>query len=172
MKKLIIIMSAAAMFAGCQTRITAEKFAETAVPVVENGTTNGVAVLSGGWYVTARSPLWATESIKGLDVGTDKNGAVHLRTAEYSRDLSSNAVTMAHNLVTDFAVLGEKVMAAYGSCGATLATSGAKAAVQKAMASYILKGGKADAAKVACEDGNCTFTDGVVTETCLDCVAK
>lgn len=171
-KLMIIAMCAAIMLCGCQTRITAEKYPETAYPSVDaNGSTN-VVKLSGGWYVTARSPLWATEAIKGLDVGTDKDGAVHLRTDEYNRDLSSNAVTMTHNLLTDFTVLAEKAIAAYGTCGASIATAKAKSAVQKAMASYILKGGNAGKATVTCEDGNCTISDGIVTETCLDCVDK
>ena len=38
------------------------------------------------------------------------------------------------------------------------------ASIQKAMASYILKGGSAQNANVTCADGSCTFSDGVVTE--------
>ena len=184
MKKLIIIAALAASFCGCQTRITAEKNAEVAHPiekVVEvDGTnrviTTGYMVTSGGWYATARSPLWADEAIKGLEIGVHTNGSVTLSLADYHRDLSTNAVTLAHNLVVDFATLAEKAAAAYATCGASLAagkvatiTAKGKASLQKAMASYILKGGSAGDATVTCEGGNCTFTDGNVTETCIDC---
>lgn len=177
MKKLIIIAALAAVAVGCQTRITAEKNAEVAHPiekVVEvDGTnrviTTGYMVTSGGWYATARSPLWADEAIKGLEIGVHTNGSVTLALADYHRDLSTNAVTMAHNLVCDFAELAEKAAAAYATCGASLAASSGKKALQKAMASYILKGGKAGSAQVTCENGNCTFTDGNVTETCVNC---
>lgn len=176
MKKLIIIAALAASFCGCQTRITAEKNAEVAHPIKSvvkvNGTnqvlTTGYMVTSGGWYATARSPLWATEELRGLSIGVNTNGTVSLALDAYSRDLSTNAVTMAHNLVSDFAVLAEKAAAAYATCGATVVSAKAQSAVQKAIASYITKGGSAQKAQVTCENGTCTFTDGVVTEVCAD----
>lgn len=169
MKKLIIAMSVAAL-CGCQTRITATKHPETAVPVysaAKDGEpfVSGYQVLSGGWEATARSPLWADEAIKGLNIGVATNGTVTLRIDDYARDLSDNAVTMAHNLVTDFALLAEKAAAAYATAGASVAAAG----VKKAIAAYILKGGNAAKTAVTCENGNCTFTDGVVTETCVGC---
>lgn len=159
-----------AALCGCQTRITATKNPETAVPIYAAGTNgvpyvSGYQVLSGGWEATARSPLWADEAIKGLSIGVSTNGTVTLNLADYSRDLSTNAVTMAHNLVSDFAVLAEKAAAAYATAGASVAAAG----VKKAIASYILKGGDPDKAKVTCEGGNCTFSDGVITEVCTDC---
>lgn len=177
MKKLIIIAALAAVAVGCQTRITAEKHPEQLLPIQQvvevNGsqqviTTDAVRA-SGGWYATARSPLWATEELRGLSIGVQTNGSVTLGLDAYQRDLSTNAVTLAHNLVTDFAELAEKAAAAYATCGATLAASSGKNALQKAMASYILKGGKAGNAQVTCENGNCTFSDGNVTETCVNC---
>lgn len=184
MKKIIIIAALAASFCGCQTRITAEKNAEVAHPiekVVEvNGTnkviTTGYMVTSGGWYATARSPLWATEELRGLNIGVATNGTVSLALDAYQRDLSTNAVTLTHNLVVDFATLAEKAAAAYATCGASVAagkaatiTAKGKQALQKAMASYILKGGKSGDATVTCENGNCTFSDGTITETCVGC---
>lgn len=177
MKKLIIVAALAAVVAGCQTRITAEKHPEQLLPiqtVVEvNGsqqviTTDAVRA-SGGWYATARSPLWATEELRGLSIGVHTNGSVTLGLDAYQRDLSTNAVTLAHNLVTDFAELAEKAAAAYATCGASLAASSGKKALQKAIASYILKGGSSGNATVTCENGNCTFSDGTVTETCVNC---
>ena len=184
MKRIIIIAALAAVVAGCQTRITAEKHPEQLLPiqkVVEvNGsqqviTTDAVRA-SGGWYATARSPLWATEELRGLSIGVHTNGSVTLGLDAYQRDLSTNAVTLAHNLVVDFAELAEKAAAAYATCGASLASgkvaaisAKGKASRQKAMASYILKGGKSGNATVTCENGNCTFSDGTVTETCVNC---
>ena len=184
MKKLIIIAALAAVVAGCQTRITAEKHPEQLLPIQEvvdvNGSqqviTTSAVRASGGWYATARSPLWATEELRGLSIGVHTNGSVTLGLDAYQRDLSTNAVTLAHNLVTDFAELAEKAAAAYATCGASLAagkvaaiSAKGKASLQKAMASYILKGGKSGNATVTCENGNCTFSDGTVTETCVNC---
>lgn len=172
MKKMIMMLAVCALaLAGCQMRITATKHPETAVPIYAAGTNgmpyvSGYQVISGGWEATARSPLWADEAMKGFSFGVYTNGTVTLNVADYARDLSTNAVTLTHNLVSDFAVLAEKAAAAYATAG----TSMAAASVKKAIAAYILKGGNAGTAKVTCENGSCTFTDGVVTETCTDCV--
>lgn len=186
MNKMLTVIGAVGLLllTGCQTRITAEKNPELAHPIQTvvnvDGTnkviTTGYMVTSGGWYATARSPLWATEELRGLSIGVHTNGSVTLGLDAYQRDLSTNAVTMAHNLVVDFAELAEKAAAAYATCGASLAagkvaaiSAKGKASLQKAMASYILKGGKSGNATVTCENGNCTFSDGTVTETCVNC---
>ena len=172
MKKILLVVFCGVLAAvcGCQTRITATKNSETAVPIyaaAKDGIPyiRGYQVLSGGWEATARSPLWADEAIKGLSIGVATNGTVTLSIDDYSRDLSTNAVTLAHNLVSDFATLAEKAAAAYATAGASVAAAG----VKRAIAAYILKGGSAANAKVTCENGNCTFTDGLVTETCPNC---
>ena len=174
MKKVILLTIGALALTGCQTRITATKNPETAVPIYATAKDGipyirGYQVLSGGWEATARSPLWADEVIKGWSIGVATNGTVMMSVDDYSRDLSTNAVALAHNLVSDFAVLAEKAAAAYATAGASVAAAGAKRAVSKAIASYILKGGDPDKAKVICEGGNCTFSDGTVTEVCPDC---
>ena len=74
MKKVILLTIGALALAGCQTRITATKNPETAVPIYATAKDGipyirGYQVLSGGWEATARSPLWADEAIKGLSIG-------------------------------------------------------------------------------------------------------
>lgn len=172
MKKILLVVFCGVLAAvcGCQTRITATKNPETAVPIYATAKDGipyirGYQVLSGGWEATARSPLWADEAIKGLSIGVATNGTVTLSIDDYSRDLSTNAVVLAHNLVSDFAVLAEKAAAAYATAGASVAAAG----VKRAIAAYILKGGSAANAKVTCENGACTFSDGLVTETCPNC---
>lgn len=170
----ILALAAFAYMAGCQTRITWTKNPEAVTPIQsvvkvqgkDTIITTDAKVASGGYTVTARSPLWADEALKGLNLSVTEQGAITFGLAEYRRDLSTNAVTMAHNLVVDFATLAEKAAAAYASCGASLATAKAQSAVQRSIASYILKGGKADKATATCANGLCTFSDGVVTESC------
>ena len=178
MMKMALCLAALAVATGCQTRITAEKNPEQLMPIQKVVTVDGKEQIittdairaSGGWYATARSPLWATEELRGLQIGVATNGTVSLALDAYNRDLSTNAVTMAHNLVTDFALLAEKAAAAYATCGASLAASAGKKAVQKAIAKYIARGGSADAAKVRAEGGNLVFSDGLVTEVCENCL--
>lgn len=133
MKKLILFAALAAIVTGCQTRITAEKFAEKVTPIQKVVKVNGedqvivekVVISSGGWYATARSPLWADESLRGLSLGVQTNGTVYLNLEDYHRDLSSNAVAVVDtlsNLAADIAgKVASAVLAYYG--GGAVATS-------------------------------------------------
>ena len=162
-----------AALCGCHTSLKVEKNPEKALPVyaIARDGTNSVPyisryiVTSGGWELSAYSPLWAAESFRGLSAEIFTNGTLRVGLDAYTRDLSTNAVAMAHNLVSDFATLAEKAAAAYATAGASVAAAG----VKRAIAAYILKGGSAANAKVTCENGACTFSDGLVTETCPNC---
>lgn len=173
MKNLIALAAMAAIVSGCQTRIMAEKRPEIVVPLQEvvsvNGqeqvVTTGAIRASGGWQASARSPLWAREELRGLAISVETNGVVKLSLDSYERDLSTNAVEMAHNLVSDFAVLAEKAAAAYATCGASVAADSFGSAARKAIARYVANGGSSERACVSCSDGECTITDGSVTET-------
>lgn len=176
MKSIMTVSAALVVACGCQTRITAEKMPEQVLPVYRVANINGTNSLyvadyaraSGGWYATARSPLWASEQLRGLDIGVHTNGAVTLALADYSRDMSTNAVVMTHELLTGSALLAEKVAAAITSCGGTTAAG----ALEQTIAKFIARGGSATKASVTCKDGNCTVTDGTVTETCTDCLPR
>lgn len=134
MKKLLMLAALAAIATGCQTRITAQKHAENVTPIQTvvkvNGEdqviTSNAIISSGGWYATARSPLWATEALSGLELGVQTNGTVFLKLEDYSRDLSTNAVLVTHSLTTCAADIAGKVAAAvvaYYGGGAVSATS-------------------------------------------------
>lgn len=174
--KLMTIAAALVFACGCQTRITAEKMPEQVLPVYRVASINGTNTIyvadyaraSGGWYATARSPLWATEAMRGLSIGVHTNGTVTLGLEAYDRDLSTNAVVMTHELLTGSALLAEKVAAAIASCGGTTAAG----AVEQMIARFVAKGGNAAKASVTCADGSCTVTDGTVTEVCTDCLPR
>ncbi len=68
--------------------------------------------------------------------------------------------------------LAAKIGAAIATSGGSVAGEAAYAALRNAIAKYISKGGSAANAKITCEGGNCTITDGSVTETCTDCIAQ
>ena len=166
---------AAAMMTGCQTRITATKNAEVAHPIQEvvkvNGEdqviTRGYQVTSGGWEATARSPLWASETLKGLEIGVQTNGAVTMSIDKYGRDLSTNAVTMTKEMFSG----GAQLATAIGDAYVKIAGGGAQAdtalSVTKKIISYFTsKGGDAAKATVTTEDGKVKVTDGT---TCVEC---
>ena len=180
MKKLIEITTLAALCAiaaGCQTRITAEKFPEQMLPVYAAAPTGSVLYVSGyipasgGWYATARSPLWATEALSGLSLGVATNGTVYLNLDEYNRDLSTNAVAMVSTLSELAADIAGKVTAAicaYYGGGAVSATSKLGEMTIKDITGKV----QAKLAKKGITDANCKDCDAaaIAKEVCEDCV--
>ncbi len=137
MKKLLTIATIAAIamsMTGCHTRIVAEKYPEKANPIQRVVTVDGkqqlavtdYRVTSGGGKATARSPLWATESLDGLSIGVMTNGTVTMALQHYNRDLSTNATIVVNSLTTCAADIAGKVagaIVAYYGGGAVSATS-------------------------------------------------
>jgi len=166
MKKTMALVVAAslAVLGGCTTSITATKNPEQALPVydVKDGVPfiSEYIVLSGGWKATASSPLWAEEELRGLSIGVHTNGTVTLSLADYSRDLSTNAVVITEKLVDGAVELTAKVAAAIVTSGGSTAASAATTAINKLVARFIAGGGNPDNAKIECKDGSCTITDG------------
>lgn len=167
----------ALVFVGCQTRITAEKFAEVAHPIQAVVQTNGVYVVittgymvtSGGWYATARSPLWADEVMKGLDLGVMTNGTVYLRLESYHRDLSTNAVVMTKTIFDGSANLALAVAKAYATISTCGASDAGGAIVQKIVNYFKAQGGDPSKSSVLADTSasKLTVTDGV-TSICCD----
>ena len=180
MKKLIAITITAALAAiltGCQTRITAEKFPEQMLPVYAAAPTGSVLYVSGyipasgGWYATARSPLWATEALSGLSLGVATNGTVYLNLDEYNRDLSTNAVVMVNTLSELAADIAGKVTAAicaYYGGGAVSATSKLGEMTIKDITGRV----QAKLAKKGITDANCKDCDpaAIASEVAQECV--
>lgn len=176
MKKLMMFAALAFAAAGCQTRITAEKNPEQVLPiqslVMVDGSpqliTTGYERASGGWRATARSPLYASEGLRGLDLGVQTNGTVYLRIDSYDRDVSSNAVAMVRTIFDGSAGLA----AAIGKAYATIATGGSSDAVSavaaKAYNLFKSRGGNEGKSTVAVEGDALKISDG---EVCIECDA-
>ena len=180
MKKLMMVAlaaGAAAMMTGCQTRITATKNAEVAHPIQEvvkvNGEdqviTRGYQVTSGGWEATARSPLWASETLKGLEIGVTTNGSVTMSIDKYGRDLSTNAVTMTKEMFAG----GAKLATAVGDAYVKIAGGGAQAdtvlnVTKKVISYFTSKGGDTEKATVTTDEATKTIkvSDGTTCVTC------
>lgn len=165
---------------GCQTRITGEKYPEQVFEVKEKVTVDGkdqlitknILVASGGWKVTARSPLYADEALKGLDFGVGTNGFVHLKLDEYRRDLSTNATVMVDGMFKN----GANLVIAIGDAYTKIAGGGARAdtvlaTAAKAYNFFATKGGDASKATVAVDEAakKLTISDG---STCVECDAS
>ena len=180
MNKLVFAAFVAAFgigLTGCQTRITAEKRPEQVVLIQDKVTVNGteqvitkdVKIASGGWYATARSPLYATEALEGLEIGVHTNGSVTMSLGKYRRDLSTNSVVMVEKMFSG----GAQLAIAIGDAYTKIAGGGAQAdtianLTAKAYNFFKSKGGNIDAAKVTVDETAKTFKidDGA---TCVEC---
>jgi hypothetical protein len=181
MKKIIMIAAAAAFAAGCQTRITAEKNPEVAHPIQAKVTVNGedmiintgYMVTSGGWYATARSPLYATETLRGLDIGVATNGTVHLGLDAYDRDLSTNAIVMVKTIFDGSVNLVNACAKAYATIQSAGATTAAGAVADKIAAYFREKGGDPAKSTVIADETakTVTVTDGS-TSICCDALGN
>ena len=162
---------------GCQTRITAEKYPEQVLPIQKVVKVNGedqvitehYQIASGGWYATARSPLYATEALEGLEIGVETNGHVHLELAKYKRDVSTNAVVMVDGLMKN----GANLVTAIGDAYVKIAGGGAQAATVMDVAAkcyqfFADRGGDAYKATVTVDEAanKLTISDGT---TCVEC---
>ena len=180
MKKIMFAAIVAALgigMTGCQTRITGEKYPEQVFEVKEKVTINGEEQLitknilkaSGGWKVTARSPLYADEALEGLDFGVNTNGSVHLKLDKYHRDTSSNAVVMVEKMFSG----GAQLAIAVGDAYCKIAGGGAQAdtvmeVAKKAVKLFTDKGGNPTKATLTTDEAAKTLTisDG---NTCIEC---
>lgn len=162
MKYSLLILAAA--LAGCQTVITAEKYPEQVIPLADGK----YAIASGGWSASARSPLWATESLRGLDIGVSTNSSVHLRIDTYNRDLSTNAVVLTEKTLDGAVNLAAKIGTAIASAGGSTSAEVVSSAAKTLYDKYIAAGGSVENAVVTCKDGVCTVSDGTAS-ACTDC---
>ena len=178
MKKLMLLAALAAIVTGCQTRIVAEKHAEIVTPIQKVVNVNGeeqvitanAIISSGGWYASARSPLWATEALSGLSLGVATNGMVYLKLDQYNRDLSTNAVAMVHNLAeltSDIVAKVVSAIVAYYGGGAVSATSALGNLTIKDITGKV----QTKLAKMGVTDANCSLCDSnaIASEVCQEC---
>lgn len=161
---------------GCQTCITWEKNPEVAKPIHAVVETNGVREIittgyqmeGGGWYVKARSPLWAKEQFSGFALNLGKNGEVTVKLDTYDRDLSTNAIVMTKTIFDGSANLALAVAKAYATISTGGATDESGAIVSKVMSFFKSKGGDASKSTVTSDGTVIKVTDG---STCISCDA-
>lgn len=182
MKKLMIIALAAiaAAMTGCQTRVQIERDEPTKIlPKQEVREFNGTNILITTDYfvppahycVTARSPLFAKESVARFAADVGENGTWSINADGYSRDLSTNAVVMVKEMFAG----GAQLAIAIGDAYTKIAGGGAQAdtalsVAQKVYKFFTSKGGDASKATVTVDEAAKTLKvdDGT---TCISCDA-
>ena len=173
MKKLYCLFAAIALaMAGCRV-VEVENRGDGFLtdkdgqPVLVNGQP---VKYSKGWNIYHNQHWMATEvdnmeaHVKPEDISFSMNKL----TAKPSEELR----LLVDTSLKGAAELASKIGAAIATSGGSVAGDAAYSAIKSAVSSYISKGGSVENATVTCEGGNCTITDGTVTETCTNCVAK
>ena len=112
------------------------------------------------------------QSLDDLEFTRKQGDVIGLKLKNYKDTVSPELNKVVETSFKGAAELAAKVGAAIATSGGSVAGEAAYSALRSAIAKYISKGGSADKAKITCEGGNCTITDGTVTETCTDCIAK
>lgn len=179
MKKLMMIALAACAAAmmttttGCRA-VTVENYGEEVARDAENKPVTladgKIQTVRKGWKVHHNQHWMATEvdtmeaHIKPEDISFQM-GKVNSKPSEELTKLVDVSLKGA-------AEIAAKVGAAIATSGGSVAGDAAYSALKTAISNFISKGGEASKATVTCEGGNCTITDGKVTETCIDCIAK
>ncbi len=183
MKKLMMtaLAAIAAAMTGCQTRVQIERYEPTKIlPKQEVREFNGTNILITTDYfvppahycVTARSPLFAKESVARFAADVGENGTWSINADGYSRDLSTNAVVMVKEMFAG----GAQLAIAIGDAYTKIAGGGAQAdtalpVAQKVYKFFTSKGGEASKANVTVDEATKTLKvdDG---STCVECDAE
>ena len=167
---LLVGLMVAACVAGCKS-IDVERHAQTLATYADtNGVTHAICdaagkpiLLDGGWEVSYFQH-WNWQKFDTLSATAGAGVALTLNGYESGAD--SNLVALVKNSFDGAALLAAKIGAAIATCGGSSVADGAISAL---IARFVSKGGNAANATVTCKDGNCTVSDGTITESCTDC---
>ena len=159
---------------GCQTRVTWTKHPETAMPIQEVRQVNGVdqvltvgyQMAGGGFEVTARSPLFAKETLNDFKAEVYTNGAFCASFGSYERDLSTNSIVMVRTIFDGSSNLAAAVAKAYATIQTGGATDATGAIVSKVVGFFKSKGGDSAKSTVSSDGSKLTVTDGTTTVQC------
>ena len=112
------------------------------------------------------------QSLDDLEFTRKQGDVIGLKLRNYKDAVSPELNKVIETSFKGAAELAAKIGAAIATSGGSVAGEAGASLLKKAIANYLSNGGSAEKAKITCEGGNCTITDGTITETCTDCYAK
>lgn len=112
------------------------------------------------------------QSLDDLEFTRKQGDVIGLKLRNYKDAVSPELNKVIETSFKGAAELAAKIGAAIATSGGSIAGEAGASLLKKSIANYLSKGGSAEKAKITCENGNCTITDGKITETCTDCYAK
>jgi len=180
MKKPMMLMLAACAAAmmttttGC-VAIEVEDYGDE---VVKDSAGNPVCASNGVVQTVHKGQRWhynknmVEQSYDEIDFKRKPGDDIEFKIANYKDQVSAELNKVVETSFRGAAELAAKIGAAIATSGGSVAGEAAYSALFQSIKSYLSKGGSAENATVECKDGNCTISDGTITETCTDCIAK
>lgn len=176
MKKLMMIALAAcaAVMTGCVSM----EVEDYGYDVVKDAAGNPVCDTNGVVQTVYKGQKWdfnknmVDQAYDDVDFKRMTGNEIALRISNYKDQVSPELNKVVETSFKGAAELAAKIGAAIATSGGSIAGEAGASLLKKAIANYLSKGGSAEKAKITCENGNCTITDGTVTETCTNCYAK
>ena len=110
------------------------------------------------------------QTIDDVEFTRRQGDEIALKLKNYKDTVSPELNKVVETSFKGAAELAAKVGAAIATSGGSVAGEAAFSALKTTISKYISKGGSAEKAKITCEGGNCTISDGTVTETCTNCL--
>ena len=173
--KFIAIFALVVVFAGCKS-VTVIRHPATLAKVatadggekVATDSKGAPIVLDGGWEVEYFQH-WNWQKFDAMSATAGPNVTFSLNGYEGGAD-ASNLVNLVEVSFKGAAELTAKIGAAIATSGGSIAAEGGAKALAAAISKFIKNGGDASKATVTCANGNCTISDGTISEVCEDCV--
>ena len=169
---LVLVTALVMLMPGC-VAIEVEDYGDE---VVKDASGNPVCASNGVVQTVHKGQRWhlnknmVDQAYESVEFERQLQNVIKLRVANYKDAVSPELNKLVDTSVKGAAELAAKVGAAIASSGGSVAGEAAYSALEQKIKSYLAKGGSAEKATVTCEGGSCTISDGVVSETCEDCV--
>ena len=169
---LAALLALPAFFQGCMS-IEVEDYGDE---VVRDAAGNPVCDTNGVVQTVHKGQKWDYNKNMVDQVYEDFNlvrkpgNDINLNVKNYKDAVSPELNKVVETSFKGAAELAAKVGAAIATSGGSVAGEAGYTLLKNAIAKYISKGGSAENATITCKDGNCTISDGTVTETCTDCI--
>ena len=177
MKKLMMMIALAA----CAVAITgcvAVEVEDYGDEIVRNAAGDPVCDTNGVVQTVHKGQRWhynknmVEQSYEEFSLQRKPGNDINLNVKNYKDAVSQELNKIVDTSFKGAAELAAKVGAAIATSGGSVAGEAAYSALATSVQDYLSKGGSVENATITCKDGSCTISDGTVTETCADCIAK
>lgn len=167
MLRLVIVAIAIAGVAGCRS-VTVESYGADIARGADGlpllNAAGEIQRIDRGWVVSYWQH-WMTTDVDALNAYI-KPGDISFGLGNLSTRPSEELNKLVDTSLKGAALLASRVGAAIATAGGSVAGETACAAVRDVVARYVGKGGDPASAQIDCSGGQCTISDGKISESC------